>query len=1227
VYCMNNTISLQKYISQRTMPKIVMMLFICFVVFGLISFYVIQREVQQNHIDNIQLFESSEARFIEGLEHQVSNLAKNDLIINSLIDYENRDSYLPVFFRSLKFTKTGDNAIVFTDFSGEVITGKQTALFETVSDSSEWKIPVLEKGNPYKSYTDKGFLIASPVNYGDLPEGAIVTVLSDFQAAIDFKTKDKDIILVDQYNKIIFTSLKDEALINSEFLIENYLSWSHEIKTVTNGFGETKIISLQPMITAYQQVSWVLVFALLLLFFVFFGNSISVKLAAQLASGLLKEFQHSLSVASSSDEKINPTEVDYPLEFQELSAQYLQLLQNLSTTTLSNDKFQSVLNSLNEMLLVVDSNEQLILENEASEQFALSLKLTMKDNLKDIIPAKYLNRSLPDERLIQSYNVYDPQGACYEDKYISWTRSDFLQMDSSYSGSVFIGTDVTQAKQLEEQLNIKNIAVDEAETSIVIIDIETDEYALNYVNTAFETLSGYEKSDVLGQNYLFLLGDDSDPYTLTRIMTAVENRQTTSEIILNYRKNGSTFLNEMTLSPIVNAEGSVTHYLGMFLDVTDREMTGQYLIDAKMKAEESAQLKSEFLASMSHEIRTPMNGVLGMIGLLLKSPLNKEQQHFGELARTSAESLLTIINDILDFSKVESGKLELESVEFNLIDQLGELIEMSAQRVNMNDVELILDTVGIPSAFVTGDSGRIRQIINNLISNAIKFTEKGEILVTANIETLDNGRLKFVCQVKDSGIGIPKDRLDKVFESFTQVDASTTRKYGGTGLGLTISKQLCELMGGSIRVSSEEGQGCEFEFDVRLEKAQTIPEPSVDLQGLTLLVMDKNSINQTVLTAQLEHWGAKVLQGNHVNEAVNLFNDEKIDLLLIDAHTPCLQDNTFYNALLHNQKNNGLKLVLMDRITDDSNVQYQSELTINASFSKPCTHNDLLEALNIALSEDVTLAPLIDPPLEQTSDVSIVQGLSGKRILLVEDNIINQTLALALLDEFGIVCDVANDGKEALGLLNAADIPYQLVLMDCQMPVMDGYQASGEIRLGKGGKMAQSVPIIAMTANAMKGDREKCINAGMDDYLSKPIDVEILQNKLIIWLIGEELNNDSKLSEAKADIINLEAWFTNKRSAHEQIDTIHTLKMSGSKAIAQLKQALDQHNHLVISEQLDQLKALSSAVYGVRFCEALEDFWHRYNRGEEGLLKRVWPELIKEFHTLIGALKQFEDDI
>ena len=551
----------------------------------------------------------------------------------------------------------------------------------------------------------------------------------------------------------------------------------------------------------------------------------------------------------------------------------------------------------------------------------------------------------------------------------------------------------------------------------------------------------------------------------------------------------------------VNASGSSVYengecvrLYGSFQDINDRKKNENELKRAKHKAEHASRAKSEFLAVMSHEIRTPLNGVMGMLNLLKRSELDPAQQRKVEVALSSADSLLYIINDILDFSKVDAGQLILDSREFNINEFLEETVSNFLHLAKEKGLELELQQNNEFSQTLIGDEARIRQIVNNLIANAIKFTDSGFIKVSSTVD--HNGLLSL--SVLDTGIGIAKSRQKALFEPFTQADASTTRQYGGTGLGLAICRKLCELMQGEIQLESEEGIGSSFNVKIPLEKPPSNDNASNTFAGndAQLLILSPDVATTDNLSHQLRKWEFRVLSAVDPETAESLLTNmiDQVQLLFIDFEDNQSSATDFFVAIAPIANKKSLPIITLNAPSD---IKLLSQHDVRISqLEKPVPKNRLINAL-----EELLLGDKLIHSEDLESSIKLETGNETQtrpRVLLVEDNEINQQVAMLMLEDLALTVDIANDGLEALAQLKTND--YQMVLMDCQMPNMDGYEATRRIRSGEAGPEKQTVPIIALTANAMQGDDRKCFDAGMNDYLSKPFisaDLDALIHK---WL-------------------------------------------------------------------------------------------------------------------------------
>ncbi len=753
-----------------------------------------------------------------------------------------------------------------------------------------------------------------------------------------------------------------------------------------------------------------------------------------------------------------------------------------------------------------------------------------------------------------------------------------------------------------------------------------------------------------------LLEEDVDNEVIQRVMSDALNYQDKLIQLLNELIELQNTKSESALASIkqlnISAQKStyiitgiitfIVFIISIFI-IQYVSRNNKFLKKAVDDAEQAAVAKSNFLASMSHEIRTPMNGVLGMLNLLLSSPLNKEQHHRATLAKSSAKSLLDIINDILDFSKIDAGKMELEMHDFDLRQVMGEISESLALQAQEKGLELVLDLTAVNCSMVKADTGRIRQIVSNLTGNAIKFTQQGEVIVRITLHSVSNTQWSLHGYVTDTGIGIADEKQPLLFESFTQADASVTRQYGGTGLGLSICKHLCELMHGEIHVSSELNKGSCFSFKVLIEKselAQTVI-PRVNMSTLNILIVDDNAVSRRCIKKQLEYWGASITEAESGNTAIELcktktqFSSNDIyDIAFIDLQMPEMNGIELAKAIRGRAVFNDMKLVLMTPMNSRSGDQYISEFGFNTYFPKPATTEDLINALDV-VSEDFQQKTNTKPPSSsRKSDSPSAKWPENTRVLLVEDNQVNQIVANGILSNLGLQVEVAENGVECLEHLKSKpDDYYSLVLMDCQMPEMDGFEATKQIRAATAGEAVMQIPIIALTANAMMGDKEKCLQAGMDDYLPKPLSPEKLQSKLEHWLLkdNKERENTPVQPDKSSNTNDTEDTIWDKEDVLKRLlnktDLLKTLLNiyfdENPKRLADIEQAIKDQDITAVQHIAHTIKGVAANLSGIQLQEQAALMEAAARESNIDKIKEILPLLLDHSEQLRLRFEQY----
>ncbi len=678
------------------------------------------------------------------------------------------------------------------------------------------------------------------------------------------------------------------------------------------------------------------------------------------------------------------------------------------------------------------------------------------------------------------------------------------------------------AGQTEDAESLFSLIASETDNFIVVMDASG---GITWVNKAFERMTGYSAPEINRRRLDELLGGPgSRKEVLRELRQALREGHRFSNELLLYRKDGRSCWTHFTLTPVRGNEGLVTRWIAIGTDVTQRHQAMEALAASKEAAEAASRAKSEFLANMSHEIRTPLNAIIGMTELALGTKLTREQREYLTTVRMSAESLLELLNDVLDLSKIEAGKLSIDHVDFNLADLLRDTVRALAVRAHAKGVEIACHVPMNVPQWLRGDPVRLRQILVNLVGNAIKFTSQGEVVVTVEPQWQNDNEIGLHFCVADTGVGIPRDRLQRIFEAFEQADTSTTRQFGGTGLGLTITAELLRMMGGRIWVESQPGKGSRFHFSLTFPIVQDPPEirraEMSELEGLRVLVVDDNATNRRILKEVLTHWRMQptlVESGQAALDEIARRAREgpAFDVILLDAMMPGMDGFEAARTLRDRPDLKAGTVLMLSSADRPDSSDLCEELGIAAYMLKPISPSALLEAIQHTVGRDLEAAQSDLAESEERVD----RPQRKLRVLVADDHEANRHLATAVLQKRGHTCVAAVDGADVVQKYQAADPPIDVILMDIQMPNVDGFEATARIRELERDRGSHT-PIIALTAHAMKGDREKCLSAGMDAYLSKPLrprELVTLVESVSNSVASRPLEHDSTAQPASID--------------------------------------------------------------------------------------------------------------
>ncbi len=845
--------------------------------------------------------------------------------------------------------------------------------------------------------------------------------------------------------------------------------------------------------------------------------------------------------------------------------------------------WEATFDAVEDMLIVID---QLGVIRRCNKAVITNLKTTYQRIIgQDFTLTFFQNRSL-------DLSIYTAEGLEIEIPILEgwFLASKYpVPLENETNGSVFVFSNITNQKIAEtEILRQKQFFETLFENSpVAIVTLDSAENIIS-CNPAFEELFGYTKKEVVGKNLDRMVTTEEIYDQGEAITKQVMSGSRINKFATRVHKDGSKIEVELAGVPI-KIDGKSIGALAIYHDITE-------LIEARRAAETADQAKSEFLANMSHEIRTPMNGIIGMIELTQGTKLDAEQADYLNLAHESADTLLTLLNDILDFSKIEAGHLDLEEIEFDLRTTVESAVAMIAERAENKGLEMACLIYHDTPSQLIGDPGRIRQILMNLMGNAIKFTERGEIVVRVRMEEESETTANIRFEVSDTGIGIPEQRQGAIFDQFTQVDSSTTRKYGGTGLGLSISKQLTTMMGGTIGVRSKPGEGSTFFFtslftkqeNGKQEKSLQVP---VDIKDLSVLVIDDNQTNRMILEKTLQNFNLNVDLVDSGKAGLTKLIEAAdqgtpYELVLLDMQMPEMDGEETLRSIMADVRINNTVTIILTSMGQRGDAKLLQEIGCAGYLVKPIKQKQLYDSIVSIFSshsrENQHKRTLV------TQHTLAEEKRKYAKILLAEDNPINQKLAVLMLQKAGYSVDVVNNGYEAVQALQKSQ--YTLVLMDVQMPEFDGLEATRTIRKSETPEV--HIPIIALTAHAMKGDRERCLEAGMDDYLSKPLRPKELMAVLDKWIIQSEIldepSNPESLVEKTEIIAPINIDIVMERFGDDMgffMEMFSDYVVQAHELFLMMRSAYQNNNAVELSKTAHNLKGVSATFEATRMVE------------------------------------------